>query len=124
MDDEPASDQPVPGPPPPADEPAEAPAAPSLTARLEEGRQTFQPGLWLRLIVLGLVVVYLLLFVGLNTSHVHVKFVFTSTRVSLIWVILLSLAGGVVLGVLLSQLHRFRGRKGRRVAKAKSSREG
>jgi hypothetical protein len=31
-------------------------------------------------------------------------------------VILLSLAGGVVLGVLISQLHRFRGRKARRVA--------
>jgi uncharacterized integral membrane protein len=113
MGDEPTSDQPVP------DEPAEGQAAPSLTARLDEGRQTFQPGLWLRLTVLGIVGVYLLLFVVLNTKHVHVKFVFTSTSVSLIWVILLSLAGGVVLGVLISQLHRFRGRKSRRVAARK-----
>jgi uncharacterized integral membrane protein len=47
----------------------------------------------------------------LNTRHVPVKFVFATTRVSLIWVILLSLAAGVVLGVLLSQLHRRRMRK-------------
>ena len=44
--------------------------------------------------------IYLLLFVVLNTKHVKVSFVFASTRVSLIWVILLSLAVGIVLGVL------------------------
>lgn len=81
---------------------------PGLAERLEEGRRTFQPGLWLRLIVLGVVAVYLLLFVVLNTRRVPVKFVFASTRVSLIWVILLSLGAGVVLGVLLSQLRRHR----------------
>ncbi len=79
-----------------------------LADRLEQGRQTFQPGLWSRLIGIGVVAVYVLLFVVLNTRHVPVKFVFASTRVSLIWVILLSLAAGVVLGVLLSQLHRHR----------------
>ena len=102
MDDEPAPDK-----------PAEEPAAksPGLTARLEEGRQTFQPGLWSRLIGIGVVGVYLLLFAVLNTRHVPVKFVFATTRVSLIWVILLSLGAGVVLGVLLSQLHRHRMRK-------------
>jgi NhaP-type Na+/H+ or K+/H+ antiporter len=40
-----------------------------------------------------------------------VSFVFVSTRVSLIWVILLSLAVGIVLGVLASQLHRHRHRR-------------
>jgi uncharacterized integral membrane protein len=102
MGDEPAPDQ-------PGHEPAAK--APGLTARLEEGRQTFQPGLWSRLIGLGVVGVYLLLFAVLNTRHVPVKFVFTTTRVSLIWVILLSLGAGLVLGVLLSQLHRHRTRK-------------
>jgi uncharacterized integral membrane protein len=102
MDDEPASDQ-------PADEPQAA--APGVPGRLERGRQTFQPGLWSRLIGIGIVGVYLLLFVVVNTRRVPVKFVFTSTRVSLIWVILLSLGAGVVIGVLLSQLHRFRMRK-------------
>jgi uncharacterized integral membrane protein len=107
MADTPAADQPA------ADEAAHEPAqkSPGLGERLEEGSRAFQPGLWARLIVLGVVVVYVLLFVGLNTRHVPVKFVFTSTRVSLIWVILLSLGAGVVLGVLLSQLHRFRTRK-------------
>jgi uncharacterized integral membrane protein len=104
MDDQPAPDQ-------PADEPAGK--APSLAARFKEGRQTFQPGLWSRLIVVGVVVVYVLLFVVLNTRHVPVKFVFASTRVSLIWVILLSLGAGVVLGVVASQLHRHRTGSGR-----------
>jgi len=40
-----------------------------------------------------------------------VRFVFDSTRVSLIWVIVLSVLIGIVLGVLLSQLHRFRSRR-------------
>jgi uncharacterized integral membrane protein len=84
---------------------------PGFAERLEENRQTFQPGLWSRLIGIAVVGIYLLLFVVLNTRHVPVKFVFASTRVSLIWVILLSLAAGVVLGVLLSQLHRRRMRK-------------
>jgi uncharacterized integral membrane protein len=81
---------------------------PRFRRRLDEGRQTFQPALWARLIVIGLVGVYALLFVVLNTRHVRVSFVFVSTKVSLIWVILLSLGVGLVLGVLLSQLHRHR----------------
>ncbi len=91
-------------------EPADdrASKTPGLTERLKEGRQTFQPGLWLRLVGIGVVALYLLLFVVLNTRAVPVKFVVASTRVSLIWVILLSLSAGVVLGVLLSQLHRHR----------------
>ncbi|MFL5928083.1 MAG: lipopolysaccharide assembly protein LapA domain-containing protein [Gaiellaceae bacterium] len=83
---------------------------PGLSDRLEETRQTFQPGLWSRLIALAVIAIYVLLFVVLNTRHVHVDFVFASPRVSLIWVILLSLGVGVVLGVLLSQLHRRRQR--------------
>lgn len=86
----------------------------SLGDRLEEGRRTFQPGLWLRLLVIGAGLVYLILFVVLNTNTVRVRFVFDSTRVSLIWVIVLSVLIGIVLGVLISQLHRFRGRRARR----------
>jgi len=95
------------------DEQQEQPKRRGFTDRLEEGRQTFQPGLWSRLIGIGVVVIYLLLFVVLNTKHVKVSFVFASTRVSLIWVILLSLGAGIVLGMLVSQLHRFRTRRGR-----------
>jgi uncharacterized integral membrane protein len=82
-----------------------------LAHRLEEGRETFQPGLWSRLLGIAVVGLYALLFVVLNTRHVKVSFVFASTRVSLIWVVLLSLAVGVTLGVLLSQLHRHRQRR-------------
>ena len=96
------------------DEQQERPKRRGFTSRLEEGRQTFQPGLWSRLIGIGIVVVYLLLFVVLNTKHVEVSFVFASATISLIWVILFSLAAGIALGVLVSQLHRFRMRSGQR----------
>lgn len=79
-------------------------------AKRREGARSFQPGLWLRLLPAGAAVVYLAFFIGLNTHHVKVSFVFSSTRVSLIWVVLLSGALGIVLGVLLSQLYRFRRR--------------
>jgi uncharacterized integral membrane protein len=81
-----------------------------FSERLEEGRRTFQPALWAQLISIGVVALYALLFVVLNTRHVKISFVLASTRVSVIWVILLSLAVGLVLGVLLSQLHRRRQR--------------
>ena len=84
---------------------------PSLTQRLEEGRRTFQPGLWLRLLGIGVVGLYLLLFVVLNTRRVKVSFVFDSTRVSLIWVVLLSLSAGLFIGVLASQVYRHRSRR-------------
>ena len=92
------------------EQPPREPHRPGFAERLEEGRQTFQPGLWSRLIGIGVIALYALLFVVLNTKHVKVSFVFASTNVSLIWVILLSLAVGVTLGVLLSQLHRRRQR--------------
>ena len=82
----------------------------SLSQRLEQGRRTFQPGLWLRLIGIGVVGLYVLLFVVLNTHRIKVSFVVGSTRVSLIWVILLSLGAGLFIGVLASQLHRHRSR--------------
>jgi uncharacterized integral membrane protein len=93
------------------DEPQQPPERPGFRDRLEENRQTFQPGLWGMLVAIGIVGLYALLFVVLNTRSVKVSFVFASTRVSLIWVILLSLAAGLVLGVLLSQLHRRRQRR-------------
>jgi uncharacterized integral membrane protein len=95
----------------PTDPPDERARKPSFTNRLEETRQTYQPGLWSRLIAIAAIGIYALLFVVLNTNHVKVRFVFVSTRVSLIWVILLSLGVGVALGVLLSQLHRRRQRR-------------
>jgi uncharacterized integral membrane protein len=74
-------------------------------------RRSFQPGLWTRLLPLGVVSVYLILFIAFNTRMAKVDFVFSSTRVSTIFVILLPLGIGIVLGVLLSQLYRHSKRR-------------
>jgi uncharacterized integral membrane protein len=67
---------------------------------------------WIQITAIGLVALYAILFVVLNTHRARVSFVFGTTRVSVIWVILLSLAVGIVLGVLGSRLHRRRKRRG------------
>jgi uncharacterized integral membrane protein len=104
----PPTDAPAPAEPSP---PPSAPAKPGLGGRLQEGRRTFQPGLWIRLTVFAVVLVYLILFVVLNSHPVRVHWVFATTRVSLIWVIVLAGLIGIVLGVLASQVRRFRSRR-------------
>jgi len=75
------------------------------------GRQ-WQPRLYLRLVVLGLILAYAIAFVLENNREVRVRFVLASARVSLIWLVLLSVALGLLAGVLVSQLYRRRGRRG------------
>jgi uncharacterized integral membrane protein len=94
-------------------EPAQ-PGQPGLGHRLQEGRRTFQPALWVRMTVFAIVLIYLILFVVLNAHTVRVRWVFATTRVSLIWVIVVAGLIGLVLGVLASQVRRFR--SGRRHA--------
>jgi uncharacterized integral membrane protein len=74
-------------------------------------RRSFQPGLWTRLVPAGVVSVYLILFIAFNTRMAKVDFVFSSTRVSTIFLILLPLGIGIVLGVLVSQLYRHSKRR-------------
>ena len=69
------------------------------------GRQ-WQPRLYLRIAILGLLIAYGIAFVLENNKHVHVHFVIGTAHVSLIWLILLSVALGLLLGVLVSQLYR------------------
>jgi len=69
------------------------------------GRQ-WQPRLYLRIAILGLLLAYAIAFVLENNKHVHVHFVIGTAHVSLIWLILLSVALGLLLGVLISQLYR------------------
>lgn len=76
--------------------------------RLEE---QWQPRLYVRWIALALVVAYAIAFVLENGKHVSVHFVFATARVSLVWVVLLSLALGAIGGILLSQLDRRRRRR-------------
>jgi uncharacterized integral membrane protein len=81
-----------------------------------ETRETFQPKLWLVLIGLGLLVVYVVAFIAENNKRVGVHFVFFSAHTSVIWLIVISVGIGLLIGLLISQLTRRRGRKQRREA--------
>jgi uncharacterized integral membrane protein len=76
-----------------------------------ETRETFQPRLWLSVLGLALIGAYIVAFIAQNNKRVTVHFVLFSAETSVIWVILLTLAIGIVGGLLLSQLYRRRGRK-------------
>lgn len=78
-----------------------------------ETRETFQPRLWLIVGGLALLMAYVVAFIAQNNKSVTVHFVLVSAKTSVIWLILLSLAIGLLGGVLLSQLERRRGRKQR-----------
>ena len=78
-----------------------------------ETRETFQPRLWLIVGGLVLIAAYVVAFIAENDKSVTVHFVFYSARTSVIWLVILSLAIGVVGGLLLSQLERRRRRQKR-----------
>lgn len=73
-------------------------------------RRQWQPRLYVRIVLLALVLAYGTAFVLENNKQVTVHFVLGTAGVSLIWLILLSVTLGLLLGVLLSQLYR-RGRR-------------
>ena len=75
----------------------------------------WQPRLYVRLIVLGLLVAYAIAFVLENRRRVNVDFVLATTSVSLVWLILLALGVGVLGGILLGQLERRRRRRSHQV---------
>ena len=75
-----------------------------------ETRETFQPRLWLIIGGLVLIIAYVVAFVAENNKSVKVHFVFYTGQTSVIWLVLLSLAVGLVVGLLLSQLERRRRR--------------
>jgi len=71
----------------------------------------WQPRLYVRLLVLGLLVVYAIAFVLENRKQVSVHFVLFTASVSLVWLILLALGVGLLGGILLAQLERRRRRR-------------
>jgi uncharacterized integral membrane protein len=75
----------------------------------------WQPRLYLRLILLGLLVVYAIAFVLENRKQVSVHFVLFTASVSLVWLILLALGVGLLGGILLAQLERRRRRRSHQV---------
>ena len=78
----------------------------------QELQENWQPKLYARLVALILLAAYAIAFVLENRKAVSLHFVFATARVSLVWLILLSLGVGFVAGVLLSQLERRRRRRG------------
>lgn len=80
---------------------------------LDELEEALQPRLYLLLLVLALVTAYVIAFAIENSKQINVHFVLATAKVSLAWMILLSLAAGLVAGVALSQLHRHRQRRRR-----------
>ena len=81
--------------------------------RIDTGelQDRWQPRLWLRLIALVLLAAYAIAFILANRKQVSVDFVFATASVSLVWLILLALAVGLLGGILLAQLERRRRRR-------------
>ena len=86
---------------------------PSINTK--ELQENWQPVLYVRVAVVVLLAAYVIAFVLENRTSVKVHFVLATARVSLVWLILLSVVFGFVVGILLSQLERRRRR--RRAAK-------
>ena len=78
-----------------------------------ELQENWQPRLYARLIALVVLLAYAIAFVLENRRSVNVHFVFATATVSLIWLVLLALAVGVIGGILLGQLERRRRRQHR-----------
>jgi uncharacterized integral membrane protein len=89
-------------------EPAGTPGSPEPSPR-SKGRQRNEARSWLIVIALALVVGYLIWFAIDNTHTVPVHWVFATTNSALIWVILVTL----ILGVLVGWLARLYGRRRR-----------
>jgi len=79
----------------------------------DELHDRWQPRLYVRLIVLILLVAYAIAFILENRHSVPVHFVFWTAQVSLVWLILLAIALGLLGGILLAQLERRRRRRRR-----------
>ena len=79
----------------------------------EQLNENWQPKLYVRLLVLVLLIAYVIAFVLENKKSVDIHFVFATASVSLVWLILLSIALGLAGGILLAQLERRRRRRAR-----------
>jgi uncharacterized integral membrane protein len=75
---------------------------------MTEPARTGQTRRWIRLIVLGAIGVYAVLFIAFNTHRAKIDFIFASTKISLIFLVLLALAVGFVLGYFTERLRRHR----------------
>jgi uncharacterized integral membrane protein len=99
-----AQPQTPPPPPPPAPAPGEVPP------HMHEPTGRRWP-FWAKLAALLFFVGYAIAFVVGNDKTISVDFVFATSRVSLIWTLLLLLVVGVLAGALFGHLYRRHGRK-------------
>jgi hypothetical protein len=76
----------------------------------EERIREWQPRFWAKLLGLVAISLWVIAFILENRKDVHLHFVLFTARVSQIWLILLLLAIGVLVGALVSQLYHRRGR--------------
>jgi uncharacterized integral membrane protein len=81
----------------------------------DEVADRWQPRLYLRLIVLGLLIAYAIAFILENRKQINVHFVLATASVSLVWLILLALGVGLLGGILLAQLERRRRRRSHKI---------
>jgi uncharacterized integral membrane protein len=81
----------------------------------------WQPRLYVRLILLGLLVAYAIAFVLENRKQVSVHFVLATASVSLVWLVLLALGVGLLGGILLAQLERRRRRRSHQTAEPRDT---
>jgi uncharacterized integral membrane protein len=84
---------------------------PRLRGLNEEQIREWQPRFWAKLVGLLAIAVYVIAFILENRKKVHLHFVFFTATMSLIWLILFSIAIGLVAGALLAQLYRRRRRQ-------------
>jgi uncharacterized integral membrane protein len=77
----------------------------------EEQVRELHPRFWAKLLGLLVIAIYAIAFVLENRKGVHLHFVLFTAKVSLIWLILLSIAIGLIAGALLHQLNRRRRRE-------------
>jgi uncharacterized integral membrane protein len=103
---------------------APEPLPPAESAPESDSPSTWQPWLYIRLALVGLVIVYVVAFIVKNSDRIKIDFVFADTDVHLIWALLLVLGLGILFGVLLSQLyrHRRRAQLGKRAGKKADAR--
>ena len=87
-----------------------APPVPPPPVEEGDSPSTWQPLLYAKIVLLLVVIAYAVAFVVQNTDQIRIDFVFSTTKVRLIWTMLLLLAIGLIGGILLSQLYRHRRR--------------
>ncbi len=99
---EPATPEPVVSHPEPA---AESPPGPEPTPHVPV---EIGPRFYATLAALLFFIAYSIAFIVGNDKHISIDFVFATAKVSVVWMILLLLAVGLIGGILLVELYRHR----------------